>query len=354
MLVAIHPDDYTNPKVGKCDASSPKWFDLLKKAGHQVKWVDVMQPDILDQLENCQGFMWRHIHIPKHRQTARRLLPVIENELGLTVYPDQKTCWHYDDKIAQYYLFKALNIPMPETMVFFDDYVAADDFLKKAKYPLVLKLWTGASSENVRLLKGYTESKQVLDCLFIKGIGHLSNALVPSFVRRIKDSIKILVKGDYPFCPWELHKNYIYVQEFLPDNNYDTRINIIGHRAFGFRRFNRKNDFRASGSGNIDYDTSKIDMKTVQMAFDVAKKLGTQSLAFDFLKKGSGYVIGEISYTYVSWAVYECTGHWELEHKDIVWKEGHMWPEEAQIEDYLQRLEPPQINVFKAVSYSAA
>ena len=35
-----------------------------------------------------------------------RLLPVIEKELGLVVYPDQNTCWHYDDKIAQYYLLK--------------------------------------------------------------------------------------------------------------------------------------------------------------------------------------------------------------------------------------------------------
>ena len=51
---------------------------------------------------------------------ARRLLPVIERELGLTVYPDQNTCWHYDDKIAQAHLFKVAGIPAPETWVWFD------------------------------------------------------------------------------------------------------------------------------------------------------------------------------------------------------------------------------------------
>jgi len=73
----------------------------LEKAGHEVNWVNVYRADILEQLKGCDGFMWRWAHFGGMGQIARRLLPVVERELGLVVYPDQNTCWHYDDKIAQ-------------------------------------------------------------------------------------------------------------------------------------------------------------------------------------------------------------------------------------------------------------
>ena len=54
------------------------------------------------------------------------------------------------------------------------------------------------------------------------------------------------------------------------------------------------------------------------------------------------YQITEISYTYVSWMIHSCPGHWELEGtpgNDLLWVKGHMWPEHAQVEDFLSRLE---------------
>ena len=50
MLIAIHPDDYTGSST-KRDALSPQWSELLKKAGHKVRWVDVRRLDILEQLK---------------------------------------------------------------------------------------------------------------------------------------------------------------------------------------------------------------------------------------------------------------------------------------------------------------
>jgi hypothetical protein len=122
MIVGIQPDCAKDEK----DRSSPRWAALLQKAGHEVRWVDVFQPDIVEQLRGCDGFMWRHAHVSAHRAVARRLLPVVERELGLCMHPDQDTCWHYDDKIAQFYLFGAARIPTPRTWVFWrqDDAVS--------------------------------------------------------------------------------------------------------------------------------------------------------------------------------------------------------------------------------------
>ena len=38
---------------------------------------------------------------------------------------------------------------------------------------------------------------------------------------------------------WQIDKNYIYFQEFIPGNEFDTRVTVIGDRAFAFRRMNR-------------------------------------------------------------------------------------------------------------------
>jgi len=126
-------------------------------------------------------------------------------------------------------------------------------------------------------------------------------------------------------------QGYIYFQEFLPGNAFDTRITIIGDRAFGFRRMNRPNDFRASGSGNPAYEPDRIDKRCVEIAFRVADRIGTQSLAFDFLfNPQQEPMIGEISYCYVARVVHACEGYWD--HQGA-WHPGHIWPEEAICED---------------------
>jgi glutathione synthase/RimK-type ligase-like ATP-grasp enzyme len=339
-LVGIQPDDYT-PEGGREDASSPRWATLLEEAGHRVQWVDVRRADILDQLEGCDGFMWRHGHIAEHRQIARRLLPVLERELGMVVYPDQHTCWHYDDKIIQQYLFRALGVATPQTWVWFDPEKALE-WARAASYPLVLKLWTGASSENVKLVQGPDEAELWIRRLFGPGVGSLREAPsvpTPGLYPRLRTAAAIVLKKRYPRRPVELHKDYVMFQEFIADNPHDTRIVVIGRRAFGFRRLNRDGDFRASGSGKIIYDRQEICMKTVSTAFAIAKRMKLQCVAFDFLQRGDVPLLSEISYTFVPWAIHDCPGHWELEGTELQWHAGQMWPEEAQIEDFLARLD---------------
>ena len=348
LIIAIQPDNYTDPTTGRFDSSSSQWADLLRKAGHEVRWVNVYHAGIFDQLRGCDAFMWRWSHMGGMGQIARRILPVIERGLGLPVYPDQNTCWHYDDKIAQAYLLPALNIPTPKTWVWFDA-SAAREWARTASYPLVTKLATGAGSTNVRRINSFEEASNIIYLMFSKGTCNLG-LVSPApwgLGRRIRAAAKSLMLGrpsiDVLLNSWEFQKDYVLLQEFLPGNDYDTRITVIGDRAFGFRRYNRDNDFRASGSGNIDWASEHIDTRFVRLAFIVAAAIGSQSLAIDGLYRDTDIVVGEISYTYASWAVHDCPGHWELDgapdNGALVWCDGNMWPEEAQIADFLTRLE---------------
>lgn len=342
MKIAMHRD--ANPgKDGTVESSAERWAPLAQAAGHQVVWVDVFRHDILTQLEGCGAFMWRHRHMPEDRAIARRLLPVLECQLGLYVYPDQRTCWHYDDKLAQAYLLPAAGIPMPRTWVFWD-MEQARAFADQADYPLVLKLWAGAGSTNVRLLRDRAEAAEWIRRLFYPGVRSLADHPPTPWNRRLRDAARLFVRGELPNpgYHWELHKNYALFQEFLPGNEFDTRVTVIGNRAFGYRRFNRPNDFRASGSGNFDPNPAEVDLETVRLAFRVARALQAQSVAIDGLRRGDERVVCEISYTYVSWVVQACPGHWSLDGSPdsgaLNWHEGPMWPEEAQMADFLARL----------------
>jgi len=341
MIVAIQPD--TLGSADDRDNSARRWAALLADAGHDVRHVDVFQPDILEQLRGCHGFMWRHAHVSHDRLVAKRLLPVIEHDLGLCVYPDQKTCWHYDDKVAQWYLLQAHDIPIPQTWVFWDEKDAMA-FLKDAQYPLVMKLAGGAGSQNVRKIDTAAQAHHWLKKLFSAGVfalGAFGKTRRETIDQKLRSSVKKLLGRETEYW-YELHKNYVILQEFLPGNEFDTRVTVIGNRAFAYRRFNRANDFRASGSGNFSPAPGEIDLETVRLAFRLASRLGTQSVAVDGLRRGEDRVVGEISYTYVSWMVQSAPGHWEMqgnpETGKLAWCEGHMWPEEAQIQDFLARL----------------
>lgn len=326
-----------------------RWAEFLAARGAEVRWLDLLGPDPLGPVRGCDGVMWHWAHYPhEERLAARPLLQVIETELGIPVFPDLRTAWHYDDKIAQAYLLQALGLPAPKTWVFWRR-ADAEAWAAAAPYPVVAKLAVGAGSSNVKLIRNAREAGAHIERMFSR-TGIIGPALHPgkptpagiakSMVQRVLWGGRYLLLKKYPPLPkqyWMPQKGYALFQEFLPGNEFDTRITVIGDRAFGFRRMNRPGDFRASGSGMIDHDPGPIDRRFVELAFHAASQIGSQSMAFDLLFAGPGRepAIVEISYCYADWAVQQCPGHW---NGRLGWHEGRMWPEEAHVMDFLDRI----------------
>ncbi len=131
-------------------------------------------------------------------------------------------------------------------------------------------------------------------------------------------------------------KGYIYFQDFIPDKEYDTRLIVIGDRCFGVRRYCRKGDFRASGSGIKAYEPELFDKECIQSAFEIAKKLKTQSVAFDFISDGLQPKIVEMSYCFVMGSFYDdCPGYWD---SHLTWNAKIVNPQYFIIEDFLEEL----------------
>ena len=162
MKVAIHRDPSSPIKY------SEKWASALERASVEVRWVNLRLPDAIEQVRDCEGVMWHWEYLPLERQVAPSILHAIEAYLGIPVFPDHITCWHYDDKLAQYYIFQALKIPTPPTWIFWDA-EPAREWARRTSYPKVFKLRTGSSSSNVHLVRPEREARRVIDLMFGRG-----------------------------------------------------------------------------------------------------------------------------------------------------------------------------------------
>ena len=128
-------------------------------------------------------------------------------------------------------------------------------------------------------------------------------------------------------------RGYAYFQDFIPNNDSDIRVIVIDNKAFAIKRMVRENDFRASGSGNILYNKEFFDIKTIQLAFDLADKIQGQSVAFDFVFDNEKPLIVEVSYGFSKEGYDDCEGYWD---RDMNWYQGKFdfcgWMVETVIE----------------------
>lgn len=316
-----------------------KWISLLKKYGCEVEALDFKSEDSFERLILCDGAMWHYHHDPLDKQVAPKILDVIETVCKIPVWPNHSTRWHFDEKVSQSYILKALGEPSVKSWVFWDKKEAIE-FIDSARYPLVFKLSVGAGSANIIKIDSKEMARIYVDRMFDYGIFPYSMNEYKSqrsLMETAKKTVKEVLFPERIILPsyFQIQKGYAYFQEFIPNNTYDIRITVIGNRAFGFIRHNREDDFRASGSGCIEYDSFKIPEEAIKTAFKISEKMGFQSMAYDFLINNGKPIVNEMSYGYLDKAVYDCPGHWD---NDLNWHEGNMWPEEAHVIDFIDEV----------------
>lgn len=299
---------------------------ILDYNGIATQRIDASDMNFWEKVHNLDYFIyhWRHSHSDK--QTAKTILPIVENHYKIACYPDQSTCWHFDDKIRQYYLLQSNNFPVTKTWIFWNKEKALK-WLTTARFPLVFKLKGGAGSSNVILVPDIFAAQKLIRTMFSnKGI---TQEKIPDTnnlnYRRNRSFYKLRRylayyrgrlnhEGIHPY--WQVQRNYVLFQNFLPNNSYDTRVVVIGNRAFAFRRFFRKGDFRASGSHNNDLRPSKIDDRCLSIAFQVSKTMKFQTMAYDFMiNENKAPEIIEMSYTCPDTTLNKCPCYWDPELK---------------------------------------
>jgi glutathione synthase/RimK-type ligase-like ATP-grasp enzyme len=327
-----------------------KWIEYCKENNIPYKAVNCFDSDIINQIRECSGLMWQFAQTrPSDILVARNVLNAAEL-MGLKVYPNFHTNWHYDDKLSQKYLFESLNLPAAPSWAFFNEEEALN-FSQNCEVPIVAKLRRGAGSYNVKLLKTRGQIRKYIKRMFGQGYSPAPAPLadvktkfkvaikkggIHGVLNRLKKApnfFKVMLNARKYFGN---EKGYVYFQKFIPGNTCDLRITVVGNRAWGFHRIVRENDFRASGSGMIDYDVAAIPLEIVRKSFDISRKFKMQSICFDWVHDAEGnYYFVEISYAFVDEAVYNCEGFWD---DQLNWHKKHYYPTYGIMEDFLASL----------------
>lgn len=286
---------------------SERWIDYCKEIGVEYKLVDAFKEDIIDQVKDCDIFMWHFHHaIFKDNILAKELLASLEHS-GMTVYPDFRTVWHFDDKVSQKYLLEAVDAPLVPSYVFYSKEEALR-WAKTTSYPKVFKLSKGAGSTNVKLAKTKGEAVSLINQAF--GSGFKPYDRISRFKDRIKSDRSIVNVGKATFRlirPEEsakefnkkqpLERDYVYFQDFIENDGFDIRVVVIDNKAVALKRLVRDNDFRASGSGKLIFENENIDKRYIEEAFKLNEKIQATSLAIDFIhSKNDNIYVVEISY----------------------------------------------------------
>lgn len=145
-------------------------------------------------------------------------------------------------------------------------------------FPKVLKTTQGAGSSGVFLVNKKDELKKIRSSFFKDGIKR----------RAINGQRKLKLKSsEYRIYKYTKKKFNLFVeQRFIPDLKHDFKVLVFGNRYFVLRRSIRKNDFRASGSGNFEF----VDppQQVLDYAKKIAKILDNPYLSLDIAQSDQG------------------------------------------------------------------
>ena len=323
---------------------SDRWIAYCQQKSIDYKIVNCYDSDIVEQVKDCDALMWHHHHADyKDALTAKRILFALEHA-GVKVFPNFHTGWHFDDKVAQKYLLEAIDAPLVPSYVFYDKKQALN-WAESTIYPKVWKLKGGAGAANVKLVRSKKDAIKLINTAFGKGFSQFNRlGNLKERYRKYKsgkDSLLGVAKGvGRLVIPTEFAKlqsrerGYAYFQEFVPNNEFDIRIIVIGDKAFAVKRMVRDNDFRASGSGNAKYDKEHIDIRCVQIAFDLNKKIKAQSIGYDFVfDQNNNPQIVELGYGFAVSFYDACPGYWD---SSLNWHEGKFNPQEWMVEEVVK------------------
>ncbi|MDR6846142.1 hypothetical protein [Flavobacterium granuli] len=324
---------------------SDRWIIYCKENNIFYVLVNCLDTDIISQLESNKitHLLWHVNHSSVNELMIFSSILNAADNMNIKTFPNFNTRWHFDDKIAQKYLLESIGAPFVESVVFYD-IKTAKNHIKKINFPIVAKLKRGAGASNVELLKDRKEARKYIIQMFNTGKKSIPNTFenyeqklrvakkIKNPLQLFKKTINYIFKNKREQLISNQEKGYVYFQKFLTENAFDTRIIVIGEIAFGIIRHNRKNDFRASGSGIIDYYSSNIDIKLIEIAFETSQKLKTQTIAFDFIYDNKTPKIIEISFGYTVTIYDACEGYWK---KDLSFIKGSFNPQNFMIENLL-------------------
>lgn len=321
--------------------SRERYAEAARLLGVPYESIQLDSSESLNRIKLGDIFVCRWADSQYHKTIYASLVPHLE-QMGILTIPRYSDLALLDNKAAVELAFRRNEVKRPKTTIYYSPSALEMD-LDKYNYPVILKENEGASSSGVHMANSPESLRHLFKAKFYKNKS-LYDHRDFFYPKRWKKYLRSLAKhiissGKFRFL---LSDKYwhplglaapLVVQEFIPKQEHDIRVTVIGERAFFFRRANRKGDFRASGSGNILYNQDNA-WKYIDKAFKIAGDMKLHTAAFDFLESNSDLFAIEVSPQFDPEAIHNCPGYWQ---RDGAFISGAIWPEICELEDIIAR-----------------
>jgi glutathione synthase/RimK-type ligase-like ATP-grasp enzyme len=221
---------------------------------------------------------------------------IMEEELGLKLYPSRKEVFIYENKRFFSFWLKANNIQHPKTDVFYFQNEALKH-LNHVSFPIVAKTNIGASGAGVTILKNNSDATQYVKDVF-SGKG-ATKRVGPNlekgglFLRAMKllfNPKKLKTKFlSYSIIAKSSQTEFVILQEFIP-HNFEWRVVRIGDSFFAHKKL--LSGEKASGSLLKGYENPPLDL--LDFVKKITDKHGFYSQAVDVFESDRGYLVNEM------------------------------------------------------------
>ena len=246
------------PMVGiiRDPGESPRWTKycrFLETNNIPFRFYDIHSLDWLENARDLNVIVGIDSCATYHLEEIRRKYYVLEYHLEKNCYPSFADVVLYEDKILEAYLSEFYDFPFIRTYAF----TCMNEAMEAAAqftYPIISKIVPSSGSVGVEMIHSKKQCLTVIKKAFSRG-------------------------GRKTHVPYVSQKNYVYFQDYIPNDGYDVRIIVTGNSLFGYYRKTIQGDFRASGMGL--YEKRELPVDAMQIARSVNNVLKSPMLVVE-------------------------------------------------------------------------
>lgn len=316
------PSDIPKPKVGLVQDffMQPYWTKyerFLQNNGFPFEYYDVHRSNWLAASESFDVIIWAAEGKTPQIEEQRRKTYILEKHCGRICFPSYDTLMWHEDKIFQYEWLRKRGFPVIHTFIS-NSVSEAFDRLKSIRYPLVVKQPVGAGSLGVELARSDRQAREII-----------RQSFSPT--------------GRQIYWPYIRQKDFVFFQDFQPNEGYDLRVIVVGDKVFGYFRDVPPGEYRASGMGLVRKE--KIPEAAIRLALHLARSLDLVIVAVDMLRDtGGAFQIIELSAfiqvdTSEQLRVDEQPGAYVFDASgNYYFQPGRFWIQELALKEFFERL----------------
>ena len=267
------PNNISKPTIGivKDIGIYPRWTKycrFLENNSFTYGFYNLHSSDWIEQSYKYDVIIGIVSSEQYHLEEWQKKFYFLERYLGKTCFPNTDHAFIYENKSIEAYISQIGDIPFAKTYVSHNKEEALS-ILSTLKYPFVSKVDPASGSTGVELIYKPEQAKKIIQQAFS-------------------------LNGRKVHVNYFRQKNYIYFQEFIPNDGYDIRVILTGKWVFGYYRKVLEGDFRASGM-NLK-EKRDLPKEAIDLAYKVNKYIKSPLLAVDMVHGFDGrYTIIEFS-----------------------------------------------------------